>query len=278
MASAELERTTIEIDAASPQGEAGLRATGTVIRFDGFLTLYQEGRDDEDDEEGGRLPPMAAGERLEREKIDATQHFTEPPPRYTEASLIKKMEELGIGRPSTYASTMETLRKREYVRLDRKRLVPEDKGRIVTAFLEDFFKRYVEFDFTADLEEKLDLISVRRALLEGRAARLLDGLRRQRHAGERGQPLAGDRRAERASRRPPLPRPRRRRRPARVPDLQGGQAFAEARQVRRLHRLLELSRVPLHAAARRERRGRGRRGRLSPEGTALGEDPATGLR
>jgi DNA topoisomerase I len=159
MASAELERTTVEITARSSEGEAGLRATGTVIRFDGFLTLYQEGRDDEDDEEGGRLPHMASGERLEREKIDATQHFTEPPPRYTEASLIKKMEELGIGRPSTYAATMETLRKREYVRLDRKRLVPEDKGRIVTAFLEDFFKRYVEFDFTADLEEKLDKIS-----------------------------------------------------------------------------------------------------------------------
>ena len=159
MASAELERTTIDITARSPEGGAILRATGTVIRFDGFLTLYQEGRDDEDDEEGGRLPTMASGERVEREKIEATQHFTEPPPRYTEASLIKKMEELGIGRPSTYASTMETLRKREYVRLERKRLVPEDKGRIVTAFLEDFFKRYVEFDFTADLEEKLDRIS-----------------------------------------------------------------------------------------------------------------------
>jgi DNA topoisomerase I len=159
MASAELERTTIDITARSPEGEAILRATGSVIRFDGFLTLYQEGRDDEDDEEGGRLPAMASGEPVEREKIEATQHFTEPPPRYTEASLIKKMEELGIGRPSTYASTMETLRKREYVRLERKRLVPEDKGRIVTAFLEDFFKRYVEFDFTADLEEKLDRIS-----------------------------------------------------------------------------------------------------------------------
>ncbi len=159
MASAELERTTIDIDAKSAEGGATLRATGTVIRFDGFLTLYQEGRDDEDDEEGGRLPAMASGERVEREKIEANQHFTEPPPRYTEASLIKRMEELGIGRPSTYASTMETLRKREYVRLERKRLVPEDKGRIVTAFLEDFFRRYVEFDFTADLEEQLDRIS-----------------------------------------------------------------------------------------------------------------------
>ena len=159
MASAEMERTTIDVDARSPEGRAVLRATGTVIRFDGFLTLYQEGRDDDDDEEGGRLPPMSSGERVDRDSIEASQHFTEPPPRYTEASLIKKMEEIGIGRPSTYASTMETLRKRDYVRLDRKRLVPQDKGRIVTAFLEDFFKRYVEFDFTADLEEKLDRIS-----------------------------------------------------------------------------------------------------------------------
>jgi DNA topoisomerase I len=159
MASAELERTTIEISARSPEGEAFLRATGSVIRFEGFLTLYQEGRDDEEDEEGGRLPAMSSGETLKREKVDASQHFTEPPPRYTEASLIRKMEELGIGRPSTYAQTMETLKKRDYVRMDKKRLMPEDKGRIVTAFLEDFFRRYVEYDFTADLEEKLDKIS-----------------------------------------------------------------------------------------------------------------------
>jgi DNA topoisomerase-1 len=159
MAAAELERTTIDIVARNSEGEAALRATGSVIRFDGFLTLYQEGRDDADDEEGGRLPPVQSGELLEREKIEANQHFTEPPPRYTEASLIKKMEELGIGRPSTYAQTMEVLRKRDYIHVDRKRLLPQDKGRIVTAFLEDFFRRYVEYDFTADLEEKLDLIS-----------------------------------------------------------------------------------------------------------------------
>ena len=129
MASAELERTTIDIDrAAAPRARRRFARPARVIRFDGFLTLYQEGRDDEDDEEGGRLPAMASGERVEREKIEATQHFTEPPPRYTEASLIKKMEELGIGRPSTYASTMETLRKREYVRLERKRLVPGGQG------------------------------------------------------------------------------------------------------------------------------------------------------
>jgi DNA topoisomerase-1 len=159
MASAEMERTTIDISARPPEGEAVLRATGSVIRFDGFLTLYQEGRDEEDDEEGGRLPAIASGERLDREKIEATQHFTEPPPRYTEASLIKKMEELGIGRPSTYAQTMVTLRERGYVALDKRRLVPQDKGRLVTSFLESFFRRYVEYDFTADLEEKLDRIS-----------------------------------------------------------------------------------------------------------------------
>jgi DNA topoisomerase I len=159
MASAEMERTTIDIAAWSPEGEANLRATGTVIRFDGFLTLYQEGRDEEEDEEGGRLPALKPGEAVTREKIEATQHFTEPPPRYTEASLIKKMEELGIGRPSTYAATMSVLRDRGYVALDKKRLVPQDKGRLVTSFLESFFRRYVEYDFTADLEEKLDRIS-----------------------------------------------------------------------------------------------------------------------
>ena len=163
MESAELERTTVDIRATASGEAAQLRATGSVIRFDGFFTLYQEGRDDEDEEESGRLPPMAVGDEPKRRStqkaIEASQHFTEPPPRYTEASLIKKMEELGIGRPSTYAQTMAVLRDRDYVRLDRKRLVPEDKGRLVTAFLESFFQRYVEYDFTADLEEKLDRIS-----------------------------------------------------------------------------------------------------------------------
>ena len=158
MASAELERTTAEIAGGVAQPVA-LRATGQVVRFDGFLTLYQEGRDEPDDEDGGRLPPMAAGDRLTEHGIATEQHFTEPPPRYTEATLIKKMEELGIGRPSTYAATLSVLRDRGYVRLDKRQLIPEDKGRLVTAFLESFFQRYVEYDFTADLEEKLDRIS-----------------------------------------------------------------------------------------------------------------------
>ncbi|WP_363347858.1 type I DNA topoisomerase [Methylocystis echinoides] len=159
MESAELERTTVDIEAKAGARTLDLRATGQVVRFPGFLALYQEGRDDDGDEESGRLPPMKEGEPCTREKIDATQHFTEPPPRYTEATLVKRMEELGIGRPSTYASTLATLRDRDYVRLDKKRLIPEDKGRLVVAFLESFFTRYVEFDFTADLEEKLDLVS-----------------------------------------------------------------------------------------------------------------------
>jgi DNA topoisomerase-1 len=160
MASAELEQTTAEIEVKGRDGKTyGLRATGSVVLFDGFLKLYEEGRDDDEDESGRRLPPLAARDELKQKAIEAKQHFTEPPPRYTEATLVKRMEELGIGRPSTYASTLAVLRDREYVRLDKKRLIPEDKGRLVIAFLEAFFRRYVEFDFTADLEEKLDLIS-----------------------------------------------------------------------------------------------------------------------
>jgi len=166
MASAELEQTTAEIETKGRDGKSyGLRATGTVVVFDGFLKLYEEGRDDEEDENGRRLPPLAAGDALrqldkpEAKGIEARQHFTEPPPRYSEATLVKRMEELGIGRPSTYASTLAVLQERDYVKTDKKRLVPEDKGRLVTAFLKSFFERYVQYDFTADLEEKLDLIS-----------------------------------------------------------------------------------------------------------------------
>ena len=159
MESASLERTTVDIAAKVGARNLELRATGQVTLFDGFLTLYQESRDDEEDEDSKKLPAMKNGEPLEKRAIAADQHFTEPPPRYSEASLVKRMEELGIGRPSTYAATLSTLRDREYVRIEKKRLVPEDKGMLVTAFLESFFKRYVEFDFTANLEEKLDRVS-----------------------------------------------------------------------------------------------------------------------
>ena len=157
--SADIERTAVDIDVTAGDGSTyGVRATGSVVRFDGFLRIYEEGIDDAIGEDGA-LPALSKGEKLDPRKIEAKQHFTEPPPRYSEATLIKKMEELGIGRPSTYATTLNVLRDREYVRLDKKRLYPEDKGRLVTAFLESFFRRYVEYDFTADLEEKLDLIS-----------------------------------------------------------------------------------------------------------------------
>src|SRR6202035_5608288 len=160
MESAELERTTVEITANVGSRVLDLRATGTVVNFDGFLALYQEGQDeDPEDEEARRLPQISSGERLAKREIKADQHFTEPPPRYSEASLVKRMEELGIGRPSTYASILQVLKDRKYVRLDKRRLYPEDRGRIVVAFLESYFAKYVEYDFTAGLEEKLDLIS-----------------------------------------------------------------------------------------------------------------------
>ncbi|MEA2885264.1 MAG: topoisomerase, partial [Bradyrhizobium sp.] len=160
MESAELERTTVDIEAKAGSRVLELRATGQVIKFDGFLALYQEGRDDDgEDEDSRRLPAMSEGEALKRQNLAVTQHFTEPPPRFSEASLVKRMEELGIGRPSTYASILQVLKDRGYVKLEKKRLHGEDKGRVVVAFLENFFARYVEYDFTANLEEQLDRIS-----------------------------------------------------------------------------------------------------------------------
>jgi DNA topoisomerase-1 len=159
MASALLEQVAVDI--ADANGRLRLRANGSVILFDGFLTLYQEDRDDtaEEEGEGGRLPAMRKAERLARGEVTPSQHFTQPPPRYTEASLVKKLEELGIGRPSTYASILQVLQDRDYVRLEKRRFIPEDRGRLVTAFLTNFFERYVEYNFTADLENQLDDVS-----------------------------------------------------------------------------------------------------------------------
>lgn len=160
MESAEMERTTVDITAKAGARVLELRATGQVMKFDGFLAVYQEGRDDDsEDEDSRRLPAMSEGEPLKKENLAVTQHFTEPPPRFSEASLVKRMEELGIGRPSTYASILQVLKDRGYVKLEKKRLYGEDKGRVVVAFLENFFARYVEYDFTAALEESLDRIS-----------------------------------------------------------------------------------------------------------------------
>lgn len=158
MADAKLLRTSVDI--ASGGKDLVFRATGTIVEFPGFMKLYEEGQDDrKKDDDDNRLPHLSRGQALEAAKIEAKQHFTEPPPRFSEASLVKKLEELGIGRPSTYASIISVLQDREYVTLDKKRFMPESKGRIVTAFLINFFDRYVEYSFTADLEEELDDIT-----------------------------------------------------------------------------------------------------------------------
>jgi DNA topoisomerase-1 len=163
MESARLDRTTVEIE--EPTGQTALRATGQVVAFDGFIAVYEEGRDDkpkdgaEDEDDTTRLPALKEGAVAKVEAIRTEQHFTEPPPRFSEATLVKKLEELGIGRPSTYASILTTLRDRGYVRMDKNRFIPEDTGRLVTAFLEQFFAQWVEYDFTADLETRLDEVS-----------------------------------------------------------------------------------------------------------------------
>ncbi len=167
MASAELDQVAVDIDVDG--GVAQLRATGSIVTFDGFLKIYQESSDDKEadkdaDEDSAkpgdrRLPKLTEGDKVTRQEILPEQHFTQPPPRYSEASLVKKMEELGIGRPSTYASILQVLQDRNYVRLERRRFIPEDRGRLVVAFLASFFERYVQYNFTAEMEEKLDDIS-----------------------------------------------------------------------------------------------------------------------
>ena len=220
MASAEMDQTAVQIEVKGGDGKAyGLRANGTVTTFDGFLKLYEEGRDDrqrviekgkddkaDDDTTAYRLPPLAAGEILKDKEIEAEQHFTQPPPRFTESSLIKRMEELGIGRPSTYASTLAVLQDRAYVKTEKKQLVPEDKGRLVTAFLASYFKRYVEYDFTADLEEKLRSDLGRQARLQAGLTRFLEGFHRSGRRNEGSARRRGARCAERDPWAPHFPR------------------------------------------------------------------------
>ena len=218
MASARLERTTVEL--ADGAGRATLRATGQVVLFPGFMALYDEGRDDAGrDEDGGRMPALRNGDAPAKTGVEATQHFTQPPPRFSEASLVKRMEELGIGRPSTYASILQTLKDREYVRVDKNRFIPEESGRLVTAFLERFFERYVSFDYTAELEEELDDVSGGRLDWQ----QLLDDFWRdfKPKAGEvMEQQAVGDhRRARRIPRAVAVPREGRRQRPAAVPAM-----------------------------------------------------------
>ena len=157
MQNAEIDK--VAVDCPSRDGKIVMRATGQTVAFDGFLKVYREDPDDDEEEGNTLLPPMETGDALEQKAVRPEQHFTQPPPRYTEASLVKKLEELGIGRPSTYASILSVLQDRQYVRLEKRRFVPEDRGRIVTAFMENFFNKYVRYDFTADLENSLDDIS-----------------------------------------------------------------------------------------------------------------------
>lgn len=162
MAAARLERTVVDITSADEQ--VLLRANGQVMVFDGFIAIYEEGKDDavvEDDDK--RLPQLTEGEPAAKKSVDPEQHFTQPPPRYTEATLVKRMEELGIGRPSTYASIVTTIQDRGYVEKDKNRLIPQDKGRLVTAFLTNYFRKYIGYDFTADLENQLDEVSAGKA-------------------------------------------------------------------------------------------------------------------
>ncbi len=168
MASANIERTTVTLRDGT--GNHELRATGQVVKFPGFLAVYEEGRDQKPDasaegeeDESGLLPAMVKGDMPAKQGVDAAQHFTQPPPRYSEASLVKRLEELGIGRPSTYASTLQVLKDRAYVRTEKNRFFAEESGRLLTAFLERFFPRYVAYEFTAGMEDELDEVSGGRA-------------------------------------------------------------------------------------------------------------------
>ncbi len=157
MATAQLERTTVTLRDAT--GSHELRATGQVVKFPGYFAVYQEGFDDKEEDEDGLLPALKSGDVPAKKGVEASQHFTQPPPRFSEASLVKKLEELGIGRPSTYASTIQTLRDRDYVRMEKNRFFAEESGRLLTAFLERFFPTYVAYDFTAGMEDELDTVS-----------------------------------------------------------------------------------------------------------------------
>jgi len=160
MASANIERTTVTFREGT--GNHELRATGQVVKFPGFLAVYEESHDarqDADEDESGLLPIMNRGDCPAKKGVDAAQHFTQPPPRYSEASLVKRLEELGIGRPSTYAATLQVLKDRNYVRTEKNRFFAEESGRLLTAFLERFFERYVAYEFTAGMEEELDDVS-----------------------------------------------------------------------------------------------------------------------
>ena len=263
MQSAELDQVAVDVAGK----RARLRANGSIVAFDGFLKLYREDVDDAPDssapDESRMLPPMKEQDPLALGKVQTDQHFTQPPPRYSEASLVKRMEELGIGRPSTYASILTVLRDRSYVRMENKRFVPEDRGRLVTAFLTSFFERYVDTGFTASLEEQLDDISGRPGGLARGDAGVLGPVLKCGGTDAGPQDQRRHRCAGSGSGRAFLSGAGGRRRPAAVPGLPPGPAGPEAWPSRQLHRLRQLPGVPIHAApGDRRRGGRGR----NPEG------------
>ena len=145
----------------SHAGNISFRATGSVLVKPGYMIIYQEGTDDTTphDDQDRVLPPLKEGDRLELRELVSEQHFTEPPPRYSEATLVKTLEEFGIGRPSTYASTISTLRDREYVEMESRRFIPTDVGKVLNHFLTEYFAQYVDYEFTARMEDSLDAIS-----------------------------------------------------------------------------------------------------------------------
>ena len=272
MASARLERTTIELTDGT--GQHALRATGQVVMFPGYLALYEEGRDDEGDEESRRLPRMNEGDTPAKKAVDADQHFTQPPPRYSEASLVKRMEELGIGRPSTYASMLQVLKDRDYVRVEKNRFFAEESGRLVTAFLERFFERYVGYDFTAGLEDELDDVSGGRAEWQAVLEAFWRDFKPKTAEVMEQKPSRGDRRARHVPRAYLFPDKGDGSDPRLCPVCQRGQAVAARRPVRRVRRLLQLSRVQIYPQVRPAGR-RGGCGRdAGPE--VLGSDPETG--
>jgi DNA topoisomerase-1 len=260
----------VAVDLADGSGKTVLRATGSVVRFDGFLTLYREDVDDpsEDSDEGRMLPPLEEGSAAKLIEAAPNQHFTQPPPRYSEASLVKKMEELGIGRPSTYASILKVLQDREYVRLDKRRFIPEDRGRLVVAFLTSFFERYFSYDFTAALGGAARRGVRRTSRLEAGAARLLGGLLEDLR-GDDGPVADRGARDHRSRARPPFLRAGRERLDrggAGLPGLFKRAPQSQFREVRRVHRLLELSRLQIHP---RHRHGGQRRRRDRPGGRRI---------
>ncbi len=244
MASAQLERTTVTM--RDPTGQHELRATGQVVKFPGFLAVYSESFDEKsEDDDDNLLPLMRKGDVPAKKGVEAVQHFTQPPPRFSEASLVKRLEELGIGRPSTYASTIQTLRDRDYVRMEKNRFFAEDSGRLLTAFLERFFPRYVGYDFTAEMEEELDDVSGGRAQYKALLEAFWRDFKPKSDEVMERQPSRSDGGPRYFPRRFPVPPARRRPRSALVPALcRAGPRWRRTaparRTVRRVYRLREL--------------------------------------